>query len=70
MIVTALAIFGALHLIAYGLASFSAVAVLFINWIVERFKLKADMLRAYKRILDERAALKESSDNGNPSNEQ
>lgn len=54
---TALAIFGAVHLLAYAAAGFSFAAILFINWIVERFRLKADMLRAYKRMLDERAAL-------------
>ena len=47
-------IVGLIHLAAYALAGFSFAAILFINWIAERFKLKADMLRVFKRMLDER----------------
>lgn len=49
---------GVLHAVAYALAGFSFAAVLFINWIAERFKLKAQMLRVFKRMLDEKLASK------------
>ena len=50
--------FAIIHIAAYAIAGFSLAAILFANWLVERFKLKAALVQAYARILKERAASK------------
>ena len=50
--------FGVVHLAAYALAGFSFAATLFADWIIRRFKLKADFLRAAHRMFQERNASK------------
>jgi len=46
--------FGVLHAIAYALAGFSFATMLFADWIIARFKLKADFMRAAHRMFQER----------------
>jgi hypothetical protein len=50
--------FGLVHVAAYALAGFSFAAVLFGDWIIRRFKLKADFIRAAHRMFRERNAKK------------
>jgi hypothetical protein len=53
---TALYWFGVLHVAAYALAGFSFAAMWFADWIIRRFKLKADFMRAAHRMFQERNA--------------
>jgi hypothetical protein len=53
---TLIYIVGLIHLAAYAIAGFSFATVLFINWIAERFRLKAQMLSVFRRMLEERNA--------------
>lgn len=48
--------FGIVHLAAYSLAGFSFAFMLFADWLLKRFKLKADILRAAHRMFRERSA--------------
>lgn len=50
--------FGVLHVAAYALGGFSFAALLFADWIIRRFKLKADFMRAAHRMYQERNASK------------
>jgi hypothetical protein len=45
---------GAIHLAAYAVAGFSIAGMIFAEWLIERYKLKAALLQAYVRILKER----------------
>lgn len=45
---------GVAHIAAYALAGFSFAFFLFAEWIIARFKLKRDMIRAAHRMFRER----------------
>ncbi|MEM9085280.1 MAG: hypothetical protein AAGB23_05105 [Pseudomonadota bacterium] len=53
---------GVIHIIAYALAAFVTCAVfatsLFAEWLIKRLRLKGEMLKAYRKILEEREAAK------------
>jgi hypothetical protein len=50
--------FGVLHVAAYALVGFSYAAMFFADWIIRRFKLKADFMRVVHRMFQERNAKK------------
>ena len=50
---------GALHLAAYAVASLTLAAGWFAEWLIKRWHLKAEMVRAYLRVLKDRADAKE-----------
>lgn len=61
---TAIYYFGLLHLVAYLVIGASTCLTLgwslFFDWIVRRFRLKADIFRAIKIVWDERQSTKGS----------
>jgi hypothetical protein len=57
--VTALAIIGAIHVAAYAVIGFSLTFTLFVNWTARQYKLKAEMIRIYRAMLEERFAKRE-----------